>query len=44
MNAARVAGMVQADQANDAGQDMARFHDSFQGPLLPAFMRRRPGR
>ncbi len=37
MNAARV--MVQADQANDAGQDMAGFHDSFQGPLLPAFMR-----
>jgi tetratricopeptide (TPR) repeat protein len=37
LNAARV--MVQADHANDTGVDMARFHESFQGPLLPAFMR-----
>ncbi len=31
--------IVQADQANDAGGDMARVYDSFQGPLLPAFIR-----
>jgi tetratricopeptide (TPR) repeat protein len=37
MSAARV--LVQADQANDTGGDMARFFDSFQGPLFPAFVR-----
>jgi tetratricopeptide (TPR) repeat protein len=37
MNAART--MVQADQANDQGVDMARYYDSFQGPLYPALMR-----
>lgn len=36
MTAARM--LVQADQLNDTGQDMARVFDSFQGPLLPAFV------
>jgi tetratricopeptide (TPR) repeat protein len=37
MNAARV--LVQADQANDTGVDMAHLFDSFGGPLFPAFVR-----
>ena len=37
MNAARL--LVQSDQANETGGDMARFFDSFQGPLFPAFIR-----
>jgi tetratricopeptide (TPR) repeat protein len=31
--------LVQSDQANETGGDMARFFDSFQGPLFPAFIR-----
>ncbi len=37
MHAARL--LVQSDQGNETGGDMARFFDSFQGPLFPAFVR-----
>jgi tetratricopeptide (TPR) repeat protein len=37
MTAARL--LVQSDQGNETGGDMARFFDSFQGPLFPAFVR-----
>jgi tetratricopeptide (TPR) repeat protein len=31
--------LVQADQANETGADMARIFESFQGSLFPAFIR-----